>query len=54
MTISLDGTAVGPVHALGRTLLLVLAIPPLVWDRDQRGLHDQFMGTVLRRVGRGS
>lgn len=50
--VRLDGTAVGPLRALGRALLLVLAIPPLVWNRDQRGLHDQFMGTVLRRVQR--
>lgn len=33
-----------------RTLLLCLAIPALIWDRDQRGLHDQLAGTVLVRV----
>lgn len=48
--VRLDGTAAGPLRALGRSLLLALAIPGLVWDRDQRGLHDQFMGTVLRRA----
>jgi hypothetical protein len=33
-----------------RTALLCLAIPALIWDRDQRGLHDQLAGTVLVRV----
>ncbi|MCU1508509.1 MAG: hypothetical protein JWQ12_774 [Glaciihabitans sp.] len=32
-----------------RTLLLVLAIPPLVFNRDQRGLHDLWSGTILVR-----
>ena len=31
-------------------LLLCLAIPALIWDRDQRGLHDRLAGTVLVRV----
>jgi len=46
----LDGTAAGPARALGRAVLLSLAVPALIWDRDQRGLHDRFMDTVLRRV----
>jgi len=48
--VRLDGSAAGPLRALGRAVLLALAVPPLIWDRDQRGLHDRFMGTVLRRV----
>ncbi len=32
-----------------RTMLLCLAIPALIWDRDQRGLHDKVAGTVLVR-----
>ncbi|GAB3591669.1 RDD family protein [Angustibacter peucedani] len=44
-----DGAAAGPLRALGRAVLLSLAVPPLVWDRDQRGLHDRLVGTVLRR-----
>lgn len=43
------GGAPGLLRALGRTLLLCLAVPPLVWDRDQRGLHDRLVGTVLLR-----
>ncbi|MBX3194295.1 MAG: RDD family protein [Schumannella sp.] len=33
-----------------RTLLLCLAVPALIWDRDQRGLHDRLAGTVLVMV----
>ncbi|WP_166864746.1 RDD family protein [Salinibacterium sp. ZJ70] len=33
-----------------RTLLLCLVIPALIWDVDQRGLHDKIAGTVLVRV----
>jgi uncharacterized RDD family membrane protein YckC len=45
----LDGAAPGVLRALGRAVLLSLAVPALIWDRDQRGLHDRFMGTVLLR-----
>ncbi len=45
----LDGGAPGPARGVGRSVLLALAVPALVWDRDQRGLHDRFMGTVLLR-----
>jgi uncharacterized RDD family membrane protein YckC len=45
----LDGGAPGPVAAIVRTLLLCLVIPALVFDPDQRGLHDRAMGTVLVR-----
>jgi uncharacterized RDD family membrane protein YckC len=33
-----------------RTLLLCLAVPALIWDRDGRGLHDKGAGTVLMRL----
>jgi len=32
-----------------RTLLLCLAVPALIWDRDQRGIHDRVSGTVVLR-----
>jgi uncharacterized RDD family membrane protein YckC len=48
--VRLEGTAAGPARALGRAVLLALAVPALIWDRDQRGMHDRLMGTVLRRV----
>ena len=37
---------VNPLRALLRTVLLFLAVPALVWDRDGRGLHDRLAGTV--------
>lgn len=32
-----------------RTALLCVVIPAVIWDRDQRGLHDKAAGTVLVR-----
>lgn len=32
-----------------RTILLCLLVPAVVWNRDQRGLHDLLAGTVLVR-----
>ena len=32
-----------------RTILLCLVIPAVIWDRDQRGLHDRVCDTVLVR-----
>jgi len=39
----------GPLAAVVRTLLLCLVIPAVVFDPDQRGLHDRAMNTVLLR-----
>ncbi|WP_353113524.1 RDD family protein [Microbacterium sp.] len=33
-----------------RTLLLVFVIPAVIWDADQRGMHDKAAGLVLLRV----
>jgi uncharacterized RDD family membrane protein YckC len=33
-----------------RTLLICLVLPAVVWNADQRGLHDVFSGTVLVRT----
>jgi uncharacterized RDD family membrane protein YckC len=41
---------VNPLRALLRTVLLFLAVPALIWDRDGRGLHDRFAGTVEVRM----
>ncbi|MEU2339246.1 RDD family protein [Streptomyces sp. NPDC006654] len=41
---------VQPLRALARTVLLCLAIPALVWDRDGRGLHDRLAKTVEVRM----
>jgi uncharacterized RDD family membrane protein YckC len=48
--VPLAGGYLGMWRPLVRTLLLCLAIPALIWDRDQRGLHDKAAGTVLVRV----
>jgi uncharacterized RDD family membrane protein YckC len=32
-----------------RTVLLMLFIPAVIYDRDQRGLHDKIAGTILVR-----
>jgi ParB family chromosome partitioning protein len=47
---ALDGSAPGPVRALLRSVLLSLAIPPLVWDADHRGLRDRWAGTLVART----
>lgn len=47
--VRLDGAWAGPLRVAVRTVLLCLAVPALVWDADQRGLHDQAAGTVLVR-----
>lgn len=43
------GGWVGLWRPIVRTLLLVAVIPAVVWDADQRGLHDKAAGTVLLR-----
>jgi uncharacterized RDD family membrane protein YckC len=44
----LDGAAlVGPVRALVHSVLSALIIPAVVWDADNRGLHDRLLGTVV-------
>lgn len=48
--VSLDGDWVGFWRPAVRTLLLILVIPVLVWDSDQRGFHDKIAGTVLIRA----
>ncbi|NLA65553.1 MAG: RDD family protein, partial [Leucobacter sp.] len=47
--VSIAGGWVGLWRPIVRTLLLVLVIPVLVWDSDQRGFHDKIAGTVLIR-----
>lgn len=45
----LDGAWVGLWRPIVRTALLVLVIPAVIWDADQRGLHDKAAGTILVR-----
>ena len=54
----LMGVAVVPVGSeqlsflriVGRSVLLALVIPAVVYDRDRRGLHDKVGATVVVRV----
>lgn len=45
----LTGGYAGLMRPIIRTLLLALVIPALIWDADQRGLHDKAAGTILLR-----
>lgn len=47
--VSIHGGWIGLWRPVVRTLLLVVVIPVLVWDSDQRGFHDKIAGTVLVR-----
>ena len=44
------GGWVGPWRPVVRTLLLVIVVPAVIWDSDQRGFHDKVAGTVLIRA----
>lgn len=47
--VPLAGGWIGVWRPVVRTLLLLLVVPALVWDSDQRGFHDKVAGTVLIR-----
>lgn len=49
---SVQGRPAGFGAAIVRTLLICLVIPAVVVDRDQRGLHDRAVRTVLVRISR--
>ena len=44
--VRLNGRPVSLLVALLRTVLICLVVPPLIFNRDQRGLHDLTAGTV--------
>ncbi len=44
-----SGGWVGLWRPIVRTILLALIIPAVVFDSDQRGLHDKAVGTILVR-----
>lgn len=48
--VRLGGGWVGVWRPIVRTLLLVVVIPAVIWDTDQRGLHDKAAGLVLIRA----
>ncbi|MGX5680310.1 RDD family protein [Schumannella luteola] len=43
------GGYLGVWRPFARTALLCLVIPAVIWDKDQRGMHDRLCGTVLVR-----
>ncbi|MFB4425055.1 RDD family protein [Streptomyces sp. QL37] len=45
-----DGGRLGVVRVVVRSVLLLLVIPAIVWDRDSRGLHDRLARAVQVRV----
>ncbi len=48
--VPIKGGYLGAWRPLVRTVLLCLVIPAVIWDRDQRGMHDRLAGTMLVRV----
>ncbi|MBD8703369.1 RDD family protein [Frigoribacterium sp. CFBP9039] len=48
--VPMAGGYLGLWRPVVRTLLVALVIPAVVFDLDQRGLHDRIAGTVLVRV----
>ena len=44
-----DRQPLGIWRALIRALLVFLLVPIVIWDRDQRGLHDKAIDAVLVR-----
>jgi uncharacterized RDD family membrane protein YckC len=48
--IRFSGGWVGVWRPIVRTLLIVVVIPAVIWDPDQRGLHDKAAGTALIRA----
>ena len=47
--VPLAGGYLGLWRPLVRTVLLCLVIPAVIWDADQRGMHDRLVGTILVR-----
>ena len=41
-----DGGCIDPLRSLARAVAVALVIPPLVFKRDRRGLHDLIAGSA--------
>ncbi len=48
--VSVDGGRLRPLGVIIRTVLLLIVIPAVVWDRDTRGLHDKAARAVQVRA----
>jgi hypothetical protein len=49
-TVRMGGGQVGFGWALVRTVILLTVVPPLLTDRDLRGLHDRAANTIVVRI----
>lgn len=49
VVVRVDGKPLGLLQALGRTVLICLVVPPLIFNRDNRGLHDLAFKTITLR-----
>ena len=49
-TVRINGGPVGFRWALLRTAILLTVVPPLLTDRDLRGMHDRASDTIVIRV----
>ena len=49
-TIRTNGGLVGFRWALVRTVILLTVVPPLLTDRDLRGMHDRAADTIVIRI----
>ena len=47
--VPVGGGIPGVWRPLVRTLLIAVVIPAVIWDKDERGMHDRVAGTVLVR-----
>ncbi len=45
--VGIDGTRLGLLRIVARTLLICLVLPPLVMDSYGRGLHDRAVGSAV-------
>jgi uncharacterized RDD family membrane protein YckC len=49
VVVHVDGRPVSLFVALVRTLMICLVVPPVIYNRDRRGLHDLAARTVTLR-----
>ncbi|MBH0009222.1 RDD family protein [Salinibacterium sp. SWN1162] len=47
--VPVTGGFLGIWRPIVRTVLMALVIPAVIWDADQRGMHDRVAGTLLVR-----
>ena len=48
--VRLNLARVDVLRVIGRTILIFLVFPAVVWDRDTRSLHDRLLDTVVVRT----